>query len=380
MDNWLEQEINRPYNEIAQLFPLMEGQDFEELKADIAANGLREAIWLHPDRSILDGRNRHRACIETETRPQFRTWEKQGSLVSFVVSMNLHRRHLSESQRAIVAAKIANLEGPGRPEKITAFAVISQGDAGSLLNVSSDSIQRAKKVLAKGAPELAQAVELDKIAVSLAAKATELPEGKQVKMVGLIEQGVKPKEAYRQVTRPEPVEFETTGKYRVIYADPPWQYGNSGVINNDNYGRAERHYPTMSLDELCKLPIKNMAEDNAVLFLWVTSPLLEECFAVIRAWGFKYKTSFVWDKVKHNFGHYNSVRHEFLLICTRGSCTPDSDKKFDSVVTCERTERHSEKPQEFRKIIDTLYPHGRRIELFAREKFEGWDTWGNEVE
>jgi N6-adenosine-specific RNA methylase IME4 len=167
-------------------------------------------------------------------------------------------------------------------------------------------------------------------------------------------------------------------KFRVIYADPPWQYNNAGVINEDNYGRAERHYPTMSISELCALPIRDLAEDNAVLFLWVTSPLLAECFEVIRAWGFQYKTSFVWDKIKHNFGHYNSVRHEFLLICTRGSCTPDDNKLFDSVQSIERSSKHSEKPEEFRDIIETLYTRGRKIELFARSVNEGWEAWGNE--
>ena len=171
------------------------------------------------------------------------------------------------------------------------------------------------------------------------------------------------------------------GKYRVWYADPPWQYGNAGVIGEtDNYGHAARHYPTMSIDELCAMgtDIKANCEDDAVLFLWVTSPLLEECFPVIKAWGFKYKTSFVWDKVGHNFGHYNSVRHELLLVCTRGSCTPDDKTLYDSVVSIEKSRKHSEKPEEFRRIIDSLYTWGSRIELFARTDAEGWAAWGNE--
>ncbi len=124
--------------------------------------------------------------------------------------------------------------------------------------------------------------------------------------------------------------------------------------------------------------VRDMAEDNAVLFMWVTSPLLEECFDVIRAWGFKYKTSFVWDKVRHNFGHYNSVRHELLLVCTRGSCTPDNLKLYDSVQTIERSDIHSEKPSEFRAIIEDLYEYGERLELFARANTDGWEVWGNE--
>ncbi len=169
-------------------------------------------------------------------------------------------------------------------------------------------------------------------------------------------------------------------KYRVLYADPPWAYNDKADEGSVQAGGAARHYPSMTIAQICELPVPTLCEDNAVLFLWTTSPLLFEAAAVIRAWGFTYKASFVWDKVKHNMGHYNSVRHEFLLLCTRGSCTPDIVELFDSVQSIERT-THSTKPEEFRTIIDTLYPHGKRLELFARRQTpEGWDGYGNEVE
>ena len=171
-------------------------------------------------------------------------------------------------------------------------------------------------------------------------------------------------------------------RYRVWYADPPWPYGNSGVINDsDSYGRAARHYPSMSIDALCDMgaDIRSKCEPDAVLFMWVTSPLLAECFPVIDAWGFQYKSSFVWDKVGHNFGHYNSVRHEFLLVATRGSCLPDDRTLHDSVLSIPKSDVHSQKPEEFRRMIDGLYTWGKRIELFAREQVEGWDAWGNQA-
>lgn len=166
--------------------------------------------------------------------------------------------------------------------------------------------------------------------------------------------------------------FTTDKKYRVIYADPPWSYNDkqdTGML-----GGAVKHYTTMPLKDICDLPVPS--EDNAVLFIWTTSPMLEDSFKVISAWGFKYKSSFVWDKVQHNMGHYNSVRHEFLLIATKGSCTPDVKRLFDSVVSIERKD-HSRKPNEFREMIDTLYPIGNRLEMFARDAYDGWDVWGN---
>ena len=116
---------------------------------------------------------------------------------------------------------------------------------------------------------------------------------------------------------------------------------------------------------MCALDVKRICDKDAVLFLWVTSPLLFECAPVIEAWGFTYRASIVWDKSAHNMGHYVSVQHEFLLICTRGSATPDSKERLRSVVS-EKRGKHSVKPETFRTMIDSMYTTGKRIELFAR--------------
>jgi N6-adenosine-specific RNA methylase IME4 len=166
------------------------------------------------------------------------------------------------------------------------------------------------------------------------------------------------------------------GKYRVIYADPPWKYQNT--MPDYFYEQAD-HYPLLTVEEVAALPIKELACDDAVLFLWATSPILEESFEVIKAWGFEYKASFVWDKVKHNMGHYNSVRHELLLVCVRGSCQPDVKTLFDSVVSEERRD-HSRKPDVFYGIIETLYIQGPKVELFQRgNPRDGWEPFGYET-
>jgi len=185
----------------------------------------------------------------------------------------------------------------------------------------------------------------------------------------------------KNLDRQERVETTETprleGKYRIIYADPPWKYGSD---YQDKFGHARSHYSTMDQSELCDLPVKDICMPNCVLFLWVTSPKLPEGLEILQSWGFDYKTSFVWDKVKHNYGNYNSVRHEFLLIGGKGSSTPDVKKLYDSVVSIERTNRHSEKPEYFRNLIDELYPTGDRIELFARKEIAGWKLWGYGIE
>jgi N6-adenosine-specific RNA methylase IME4 len=175
----------------------------------------------------------------------------------------------------------------------------------------------------------------------------------------------------------EGVTDEPVERYRILYADPPWDYGAHA---QPDYQTEQRdHYAVMTVEELCDLPVKEWTEDNAVLFIWVTSPILERSFEVIKAWGFTYKASFVWDKIKHNMGHYNSVRHELLLICTRGACQPDKQTLFDSVQSIERG-KHSVKPVEFYDIIETLYTHGKKLELFAREARDGWASYGHVAE
>lgn len=180
-----------------------------------------------------------------------------------------------------------------------------------------------------------------------------------------------------RLLNPSEATFEISGLYRVIYADPPWQYGNlryRGATEQSDY------YPLMTTSQICDIPVSDYIYDDAVLFLWATSPILyPDAFKVMDAWGFEYKSSFIWDKVKHNMGYYNSVRHEFLLIGTHGSCTPDVVKLFDSVQEIERGKGHSEKPEKFREIINTLYPEGPRAELFARKEIDGWDCYGNEI-
>lgn len=173
------QEVHRQYHPVSNLFPLMQGADFEALKQDIGEHGQHEPIWLHQDGSIIDGRNRHRACIELGIEPQFRTWDGGDSLVSFVVSLNLHRRHLSESQRAMVAAKLATMQhgGDRKSDQDANLHLdrVSRTEAADLLQVSPRSVANARVVYTDGAPELVAAVERGDVAVSAAAEVATLP-------------------------------------------------------------------------------------------------------------------------------------------------------------------------------------------------------------
>lgn len=184
--------------------------------------------------------------------------------------------------------------------------------------------------------------------------------------------------AYKEWQRQHIAAANEPEKYAVIYADPPWQYTSGDQHSNEQQETViGDHYPSMPLKDICALPQAKLAATDCVLFMWCTSPTLEEAFEVINAWGFKYKASMVWDKVAHNVGHYVSVRHELLLIATKGQ-PPKVPKLVDSVYVEERNE-HSRKPEYFRNLIADLYPNGKRIEFFCRgQAADGWEGWGNE--
>lgn len=176
--------------------------------------------------------------------------------------------------------------------------------------------------------------------------------------------------------------FNTGLKFRIIYADPPWSYNDKLQMKKSGKPRGiEPHYPTMTIKEICDLPIKNIIKKNSVLLLWTTAPCMPNGLKVIDSWGFKYKTQFIWHKGNQGMGHYSHIVHELLLIAVRGKCCIDV-KKFDkSVQLIPRAKKHSEKPVWFRNWIDKHYLEGNRIELFARKNQNPcWYVWGNEVE
>lgn len=182
-------------------------------------------------------------------------------------------------------------------------------------------------------------------------------------------------------------------KYSIIYADPPWQYDQGGR------GSTRGHYQTMSIDQLCALPVVDIVEDDAILCLWVTGPFLEACFRVAHAWGFTFKTIlFTWTKfhdksgkVAMGGGQWTRANAEFVLLFIRGTpprrvsagvrqvVEDDVDPFVEDTLYAHRG-KHSAKPPAIRSRIDELMgPARARIELFARERVPGWDAWGNEI-
>lgn len=167
------------FHPLSELFPLMQGREFDDLVADVKANGLREPISTYKGQ-ILDGRNRWRACETAQISHRPMREYTGDDPVSFVVSLNLHRRHLDESQRAMVAGKLANLSDGQRADLVQGLPI---GRAAELLNVGERTVARAREVQEHGTPELVDAVESGRVSVSAAADVSELPQSEQREIV-----------------------------------------------------------------------------------------------------------------------------------------------------------------------------------------------------
>ena len=180
-------------------------------------------------------------------------------------------------------------------------------------------------------------------------------------------------------------------KYKIIYADPPWDFGNRMYSSNknDHHREISRAYSVMKTDEIATLPVKNIIEGDAICFMWSTDAHLPDALKVMESWGFKYKTvAFIWNKKEKSgkqvcyMGQWTMKGSEIVLLGTRGKMTQFlKSRKVRQLVEAQRDRgKHSKKPQEVRDKIVEMFGDIPRIELFAREKTEGWDVWGNEVD
>ena len=171
--------------------------------------------------------------------------------------------------------------------------------------------------------------------------------------------------------------------YEIIYCDPPWDYKGQTQHNGKggkDTGGALSHYSTMKLKDLKKLDIPSICAENCLMFMWATSPHLDQAIELLKHWGFSWATiGFVWDKKKVNPGFYTMSQCEIVLIGKRGKIPkPRGARNIRQLIRIERG-KHSEKPNEVRIRIDKMFPTQKKIELFARTTYNDWHVWGNEV-
>jgi N6-adenosine-specific RNA methylase IME4/ParB-like chromosome segregation protein Spo0J len=374
----------------ADLMPPMTADEYASMRESIRTQGQLVPITLHPDGRILDGRHRASICAELGREPIVETYTgscADDDLLAYVIGLNKERRHLNESQCAMLAVEIANM-GEGRPSKTASREAVSQAEAAQRLGVSRSSVQRAAIVKADAIPEIAEAVRNGDMALKHAAVAARLTPQRQQHIAANMHNGKSMTTLVLAATRQERVEaIERKAqhvplsmlcrRFPVILADPPWHF--EAFSEGGQQKAPAMQYPTMPVDDLCKLPVAEIAARDAVLFMWAVPATFPDALAVVAAWGFTFKTFAV--RVKRNMacGLWLRGQHDPLIIATRGNMPPPPE--LHSSVFFDDGPRlpHSGKPDAVRDWIASAYPDAGRIELFARSAAPGWYAWGNQA-
>jgi len=380
--------------EFKDLIPPLTSDEYKTLENSLLNEGCRDMLitW---NGTIIDGHNRYEICKKHNIHFEVEeiNFKNKDDVKVWMIDNQKGRRNLTDgwkfelaqTRKGILLEKGKRNMSAGGGNQKSGLSTIDRPDITPIntrdeiakdLGWSTGKTAMADKVWREAEPEVKDKIKSNEITFNQAyndIKKKEKKENLKSKKEEYESRILEKKNNDFSVDI-----FNTKEKFRVIYADPAWSYNDKQ--NTSQLGGAEKHYDTMTAQQIIDLPVNKITKENSVLFLWVTSPLLEDGFKVLNGWGFKYKTSFIWDKVKHNMGHYNSVRHEILLIATKGSCVPDNKKLYDSVQSIERNDNHSEKPIEFLDIIDDLYVYGNKLEMFCRKiKKNKWYGWGNEI-
>jgi N6-adenosine-specific RNA methylase IME4 len=356
------------HHPIANIFPLLQTGELAELSDDIKQNGLKQPIYLYEGK-ILDGRNRFAACQSAGVEPKFEQYTGD-SPTSFVISLNLKRRHLTTSQAAAVAvdalpffeseARKRQEAGNNQHRVTQKVAEGSKGEArekvAAVLHTNRQYVSDAKAIKAK-APERFEQIRTGEKTIR-EVKREMRREDQEVKI-----------KAAQDAPKPKVVK----GPFDVILADPPWRYEHCEADNRE----IENQYPTATLEDIFKHSPN--AKDDSILFLWATAPKLDEALQVMKAWGFSYRSCAVWDKQKIGMGYWWRIQHELLLVGVKGSpgATPECERV--SSMFSESRGAHSKKPECVYAWIDRAFPSAVKLEMYQREVRLGWAGWGNEV-
>ena len=357
--------------EFKQLIPPLSPEEYAGLKASLIADGCRDAIIVWND-VIVDGHNRYKICtahdisydtknIEFDSRTDAKIW---------IIKNQLSRRNISSFTRVElagmleeeIAAKAKKNQGARHDLNISQNSAKSESidtreEVAKIAGVSHDTVARVKKIKELAPEEIIQKVRNNEISINKAYSDIKRQESEK-------------EQEQKKISNPKPPE----GKYKTIVIDPPWDMKK--IIREVTPDQAGFDYPTMSIDEIkdFKLPL----DEEAHVYMWTTQKYLQYAFDIFEAWGIKYIFTMTWHKNGgfQPFGlpQYNS---EFVVFGRIGGLKFEDTKAFNTCFNANRRE-HSRKPDEFYDLVRRVSP-GPRIDIFAREKRDGFDIWGNET-
>ena len=365
-------------SEFKSLIPPLTAEEYDGLENSILAEGCRDALVLWGE-TLVDGHNRYEICSRHGI--PFKTIQKdfdsRDSVIEWIIMNQFGRRNLPNYERARLALRLKSFFAEKAKEKEferkttcqksdKSFmpTVDTKKELAKVAGVSHDTIAKVEKIEKMATPEVKQQLRSGEMSINQVYQTIKRAEKEEKR------EDERQENAAKIETLGTPLEAQ--GLFQTIVIDPPWDWGDEGDINQ--FGRAKPDYHTMPIEEIEKLPVGKIADENSHLYLWVTNRSLPKAFRLIEAWGFRYITCLTWVKPSIGMGNYFRGSTEQVLFCVKGS-QPLKRRDVGTHFEAPRGNGHSAKPDEFYKLVESC-SYGPYIDIFGREERQGWSVWG----
>lgn len=366
--------------EFKKLIPALTAEEFKQLESNCLEEGIREKIitW---NGFIIDGHNRYE--IATRWNLDYETENKrfnnENDVREWMINNQFGRRNLSNYQRSVLALQLEEVFSERAKEKQgkrtdllvnspKSEPIDTRKELSKIASVGEQTIARVKVIEAKANEETKAKLSTGEVSINQVYQDIKKEEKKEERDKKI--EDVKAKIESENLVTPNK-------KYHVIGIDPPWAYEEKGGFSSADYdsesNRGAVDYPTMTVEQIKKIELP--AADDCVLFLWTTHAFLKDSFDLVEEWGFKYKATLVWDKVKMGLGRTVRMQVEFCLIAVKGNPIINGSSERD-IITEPRRE-HSRKPEAFYEMAERMCI-GNKLDYFSRQNRENWDHYGAE--
>jgi len=371
-----------------KLIPPLSVDEFEQLEKNCLSEGIIDAIIIWND-YIIDGHNRYEIAIKHNLhfKTESKDFQTESDVIEWMILHQFGRRNLSNYQRSVLALQLEsvfsarakeNLKasgekfGKGLPrlaEPIEIKPINTRQEIAKVANVSHGTLDKVKVIEAKAPEDVKAKLTSGEFSINQVYQGIRKEEKKQERDLKI--QEVKQKIENENLVQPNK-------KYHVIAIDPPWAYNEKGGFSSDDYdansNRGAVDYPTMTVEQIKKIELPTA--DECVLFLWTTHAFLKDSFEILEHWGFDYKATIVWDKVKMGLGRTIRMQVEFCLLAVKGKPIINGSAERDIIMEPRR--EHSSKPEVFYQMVERMCI-GNKLDFFSRQQRSNWDHYGAET-
>jgi len=366
--------------EFKQLIPPLTSEEYKQLEANCIEEGIREKILVWNE-YIIDGHNRYEIAQNNnlEFKTESKSFNSEDEVKEWMILNQFGRRNLSNYQRSVLALQLEDVfrakakKNQGARTDILAKLpkskiIDTRKELSKVAQVGERTLGMVKTIQEKAPEEIKAKLSTGEVSINAAYKEIKKKEKKE-------ERDKKIEEVKQKIENENLASIDK--KYHVIAIDPPWAYNEKGGFSSDDYdaqnNRGAVDYPTMTVEQIKNINIPSA--DDSVMFLWTTHAFLKDSFDILKHWGFDYKATIVWDKVKMGMGRNIRMQVEFCLLGVKGKPIIQGSSERD-IITEPRRE-HSRKPEAFYEMVDRMCI-GNKLDYFSRQNRENWEHYGAE--